>query len=107
MTRMTKTTRDGFRRALIAGALGAAMGAGAVATPALADTLGYYYDGTTVYTPAPPTTTTTTYTYTSPSYTYVEPAPVTVYEHREHRDRDHGAGIHLDTPIFDFGVGFH
>jgi hypothetical protein len=106
MTRKTESIRDrGFRRALISGVFAAAvLGVGAVAAPALADTLGYYYEETTVNPPPPPTTaTTTTYTYTSP--TYVEPAPVEVYEHREHRE--HGAGIHLDTPIFNFGVGVH
>ena len=103
MTRMTNSTRTrGFRRALIAGAFGAvALSAGALATPALAGTLGYYYEDTTVYTPAP-ITTTTTYTYTSPTYTYTEPAPVTVYEHRER-----GPGIYLDTPILNFGIGLH
>jgi hypothetical protein len=107
MTRMTESTRTrGFCRAVIAGALGAlVLGVGAMAAPALADTLGYYYDGPPVYTPAPSTTTTTTYTYTSPTYTYTEPAPpppTYVYEHREH-----GPGIYLDTPILDFGIGIH
>ncbi len=103
MTSPTESTRTrGFRRALIAGAFGAvALGLGAMATPAMADTLGYYYDGPPVYTPAP-TTTTTTYTYESPTYTYTEPAPVPVYEHREH-----GPGIYLDTPVLNFGIGFH
>jgi hypothetical protein len=103
---MTESTRTrGFRRAVIAGALGAVvLGVGAMAAPAVADTLGYYYEGPPVYTPAPTTTTTTTYTYTSPTYTYYpEPAPPTyVYEHRER-----GPGIYLDTPILNFGVGFH
>jgi hypothetical protein len=101
---MTESTRTrGFRRALIAGAFGAAvLSMGAMAAPALADTFGYYYDGPPVYTPAP-TTTTTTYTYTSPTYTYYpEPAPPTyVYE------RERGPGIYLDTPIINFGIGFH
>ena len=63
MTRMTESIRTrGFRRALTAGAFGAvALGAAATATPALADTLGYYYtDAPPVYAPAPSTTTTTT-----------------------------------------------
>jgi hypothetical protein len=98
MKRRTESTRNrGFRRALITGAFGA-VALSIAAAPALADTLGYYYDGPPVVTPAPTTTTTTT-------YTYAEPAPTYVYE-REH-DRDHGAGIHLNTPIFNFGIGFH
>jgi len=104
MKRKIETMRNrGFRRALIAGAVGAvALGAGAIATPALADTLGYYYDGPPVYAPTR-TTTTTTYTYTSPIYTYVEPAPpVVVYEHRER-----GPGVYLDTPVLNLGIGFH
>lgn len=104
MTHMTESTRTrGFRRAVTAGVFGAialALGAGAMATPALADTLGYYYDGPPVYTPGPTTTTTTTYSYTSP--TYVAPPPPVVYEHRER-----GPGIYLDTPVLNFGVGFH
>jgi hypothetical protein len=55
-----------FRRA------GASVALGVMAAPALADTLGYYYDGPPVVTPGP-TTTTTTYTYTEPAPTYVEP----------------------------------
>lgn len=91
----------GFRRALIAGAFGA-VALGAVAAPASADTLGYYYDAPPVVTPGPTTTTTTTttYTYTESAPTYIEPAPI-LYE-REHH---HGAGIHLDTPILNFGIG--
>ena len=106
MKRMTESIRNrAFRRALIAGA---SMALGLMAAPALADTLGYYYDGPPVVTPGPTTTTTTTYTYTEPgptyvepAPTYVEPAPVYVYE-REHH---HGAGIHVDTPILNFGIG--
>lgn len=105
MTRMTETIRiRGFRRALTAGAFGAmALGVAALATPALADTV-YYESTPPVYVPAPSTTTTTTYTYSSPTYTYVEPAPppAVVYEHH-----DRGPGIYLDTPIINFGVGFH
>ena len=99
MKRMIQSIRNrAFRRALIAGA---SVALGMAAAPALADTLGYYYDGPPVVTPGPTTTTTTTYTYTEPAPTYVEPAPVYVYE-REHH---HGAGIHLDTPILNFGIG--
>jgi hypothetical protein len=98
MKLLTQSIRNrAFRRALIAGA---SVALGVIAAPALADTLGYYYDGPPVVTPAPTTTTTTTYTYT-------EPAPTYVYEREHDRDRDHGAGIHLDTPIFNFGIGFH
>src|SRR5215472_16485579 len=107
MTRKTENARNrGFRYAVIAGAIGA-VALGVMAAPALAETLGYYYEQpVTVYTP-PPTTTTTTYTYTSPprTYTYVEPAPppppTTVYE-RPAR----GPGLYLDTPILNFGIGF-
>ena len=105
MTRMTEIRTRGFRRALTAGALGAmALGAAAMATPALADTLGYYYESPPPVYVAPSTTTTTTYTYSSPTYTYTEPAPppAVVYEHH-----DRGPGIYLDTPIINFGVGFH
>lgn len=98
MKPMMESIRNrGFRRTLIVSAFGAVAFA-VMSAPASADTLGYYYD-------APPTTqqtTTTTTTYSS----YTEPAPTYVYE----RDRDrheHGAGIHLDTPILNFGVGFH
>ncbi len=82
---------------LIAGALGV-LALGMTAMPALADT--YYYD-------APPTseqttTTTTTYTNTEPSRTYVYER-----ERERDRDRDHGAGIHVDTPILNFGIGIH
>ena len=96
MMRRPESTRDlGFRRALIAGAFGA-IAFGMTAVPTLADTV-YYYD-------APPateqtTTTTTTYTNTEPSRTYV-------YERERDHDR-HGAGIHLDTPILNFGIGVH
>ena len=104
MTRMTESTRTrGFRRALIAGAIGVmAVGAAAMATSALADTI-YYQSPPPAYVPAPSTTTTTTYTYSSPTY-YTEPAPppAVVYEHP-----DRGPGIYLDTPIINFGVGFH
>jgi hypothetical protein len=104
MTLMTESTRTrGFRRALIAGAFGAAT-LGVAAVPALADTLGYYYDGppVTVVTPAPPVTTTTytyTPTYTYPAYTY--PAPAYVYEPAPR------PGFYIDTPILNFGIGFH
>jgi hypothetical protein len=101
MTSMTPSTRNGgFRRALIAGAFGA-VALGLTAAPALADTFGYYYDGppTTVETPGWTTTTTT--------YYRTEPVPAYVYERERDRDRDHGAGIHLDTPILNFGIGFH
>ena len=100
MRRRTESTRNrGFHRTLIAGAAGA-VALGAVATPALADTLGYYY-APPVYEPGPTTTTTTTYTYTAPTYTYTYPAPAYVYEPA------HGPGIYLDTPILNFGIGFH
>lgn len=105
MMRMTEKIRTrGFRRAITAGAFGAlAFGAAAMVTPALADT--YYVQSTPpVYVPAPSTTTTTTYTYSSPTYTYVEPAPppTVVYEHH-----DRGPGVYLDTPVINFGIGFH
>jgi hypothetical protein len=81
MKRRTESTRSrGFRSALIAGAFGA-VALGLTAAPALADE--YYYRTE----PAPP--------------------PAYVYERERDRDRDHGAGIHLDTPIFNFGIGFH
>lgn len=95
MKRFISTRDRGFRRMLIAGAFGA-VALGAAAGPALAD---YYYD-------APPTTeqqtTITTTTERSPSRTYV-------YEHERYRDRDrdHGAGVHVDTPILNFGIGIH
>ena len=69
MTFLTESTRNpGFRRTLIAGAIGAvALGA----TPALADVPGYYYaQPTTAY------TYTYTYTYTEPANTSVAPAQV-------------------------------
>jgi hypothetical protein len=100
---MTLTGRmSGIRRMLISGVLGAASLA---AAPALADTLGYYNEGPPVVVEQPSTTTTTTYTYTpAPA-----PPPTEVYEehHDRDRDRDHGAGVHLDTPIFNFGIGIH
>ena len=100
MKLMTQSIRNrAFRRALIAGA---SVALGVMAAPALADTLGYYYDGPPVVTRGP-TTTTTTYTYTEPTPAYIEPAPTYVYE-REHH---HGAGIHLETPIVNFGIGIH
>jgi len=101
MKRRTESPRNcGFRHALIAGAFGA-VALGLTAAPALADTFGYYYDGppTTVETPGWTTTTTT--------YYRTEPAPAYVYERERDRDRDHGAGIHLDTPILNFGIGIH
>jgi hypothetical protein len=99
MKLMTQSIRNrAFRRALIAGA---SVALGVMAAPALADTLGYYYDGPpTVYT-APTTTTTTTYTYTTPTYTYSAPPPAYVYE----RERRHG--IYLETPVLNFGIGVH
>jgi len=102
MTRMTESTRSrGFRRTLVAGAFGAAALA-VTAGPAVADTLGYYYDGPpTVYTAPTTTTTTTTYTYTTPTYTYSAPPPAYVYE----RERRHG--IYLETPVLNFGIGIH
>ena len=67
MTFLIESTRNpGFRRTLIAGAIGAAA-LGATAAPALADVLGYYY--------AQPATV-PTYTYTEPANTYVAPAQV-------------------------------
>jgi len=65
---------------------------------------GSAHDGPPVVTQGPTTTTTTyTYTYTEPTPTYVEPAPpVVVYEHRER-----GPGVYLDTPVLNFGIGFH
>ena len=101
---MTRTVRMGrLRRMFFSGALGVAS---LIAAPALADTLGYYADSPPVVVQDPSTTTTTT------TYTYTQqpaPPPTVIYEH-EHdrdRDRDHGAGIHLDTPIFNFGIGIH
>ena len=81
---------------LIAGAF-AVLALGMTAMPAVADT--YYYDAPQT---TEQTTTTTTYTQTEPSRTYI-------YEHEHERDRDrhHGAGIHLDTPILNFGIGVH
>ena len=74
MTFATESIRNpGLRRALMAGAVGAAALA-ATAAPALADVLGYYYaQPATVYTPGP--TYAYTYTYTEPATTYVAPAP--------------------------------
>jgi hypothetical protein len=70
MTFLTESTRNpGFRRTLIAGAIGA-VALGATAAPALADVLGYYYTQ-----PATAPTYTYTYTYTEPTNTYVAPAP--------------------------------
>jgi hypothetical protein len=101
MTRTLESIRNrGFRRTLIAGAVGAiALG---VAAPALADTViygspGYYYapPPATVYPPAP--TYTYTYTYETPVYGY--PAPVYKYER--------GPGVYVDTPILGAGIGFH
>ena len=98
MTRIENIRRNGLRRMVIAGALGAATLASA---PALADT--YYYDAPPVIEQGPTTTsTTTTYTYTA-----APPAPVYTYERERDRDRDHGAGIHVDTPILNFGIGIH
>ena len=102
MTRGTEIIRKAIRRLLISGAFSAAALA---AAPALADTLGYYYDGPPVVVQGP-TTTTTTYTYSEPAPTYVAPTQQTYVYERE-REREHGAGIHLDTPIFNFGIGFH
>ena len=94
--RMSTRNRD-FHRALIAGTF-AAVAVGVTLAPALADTLGYYYEEapTTVYTPGPTTTATTTYTYTYPA-----PPPAPVYT------RERGPGIYLDTPILNFGIGVH
>ncbi|HLJ22432.1 MAG TPA: hypothetical protein VKU84_19645 [Stellaceae bacterium] len=101
MTRIENFRSGGLRRMLMAGAFSAASLA---AAPALADT--YYYDAPPVVEQGPTTTSTTT-TY---SYTQTPSAPV-YYEH-EHdrdrdRDRDHGAGLHVDTPILNFGIGIH
>ena len=94
MKRKIESKRDrGFRRTLIASAVGA-VALGATAAPALADVVvygqsGYYYaPPPTTYVPAP----TYTYTYSAPVYTY-EPA--------------HGPGVYLDTPILNLGIGFH
>ena len=99
MKRRTESPRNcGFRHALIAGAFGA-VALGLTAAPALADE--YYYDGppTTLVTPGSTTMTTT--------YYRTEPAPPPAYVYERDRDRDHGAGIHLDTPILNFGIGIH
>jgi len=60
--------------------------------PALADTVVYGYPPpATVYAPAPAYT----YTYTPaypPAYTYT-------YER--------GPGVYVDTPVLNFGIGFH
>lgn len=99
MKRRLETTR-GFRRTLIAGAIGA-VALGAMAAPALADVVVYgtpgYYSAppATVYTPAP----TYTYTYTEPTYTY--PAPAYTYVPAR------GPGFYVDTPILGVGIGFH
>ena len=94
MKRRTETIRDrGIRRSLIAATIGA-VALGATVVPALADTVvyGYYPPPATVYTyPAP----TYTYTYTQPVY----PAPVYTYER--------GPGVYIDTPVLNFGIGFH
>ncbi|MGH7123921.1 MAG: hypothetical protein ACREFI_06075 [Stellaceae bacterium] len=90
------TTRNrGFRSVLAAGAL-AALAVSVTAAPAMADWVygpsGYYYaPSATVYAPAPAYT----YTYTEPAY----PAPVYGYER--------GPGVYVDTPVLNFGVGFH
>ena len=100
MTRMTERARNpGFRRTLIASAFGVAA-LSAAAAPALADTLGYYQDGPPVVVTTPGSTTTTTtytYTYTDPPY----PPPAFGYV------PERGPGIYLDTPILNFGIGFH
>ena len=99
MTGMTERTRNrSFCRALIAGAFGV-LALGATVAPALADTLGYYQEGPPVVVTTPgPTTITTTYTYTYTEPTYPPPAPVVP---------ERGPGIYLDTPILNFGIGFH
>ena len=92
MTRTESTRTRGFRRTLIGGAVGA-IALGAIAAPALADVVvygqpGYYYTApSTVYVPAP-------------AYTYPYPAPV-------YRTYERGPGVYVDTPVLNFGVGFH
>ena len=94
MKRRTETIRDRcFRRSLIATAIGA-VALGAMVVPALADTVVYGYPPpATVYTYGPGPT--YTYTYTQPVY----PAPVYTYER--------GPGVYVDTPVLNFGIGFH
>jgi hypothetical protein len=93
MRRSIESTRKrGFGRALIAATVGA-VALSATVVPALADTVVYGYPPpVTVYTPAPAYT----YTYTEPvyppTYTYV---------------RERGPGVYVDTPVLNFGIGFH
>ena len=97
---MTRPFRmRGLRRLLLAGAFTAASWS---AAPALAGTLGYYEEGPPVVVQEPTTEKTTTTT-----TTYTETAPAYVQEREHERDREHGAGVHLDTPIFNFGIGIH
>ena len=93
MTRTESTRTRGVRRILIGGAIGA-IALSATALPALADVVvygqpGYYY-----------TTPSYTYVYPAPAYTYTYPAPV-------YRTYDRGPGVYVDTPVLNFGVGFH
>ena len=94
MKRWTEKTRDrGFRRTLIAAAIGA-VALSASVVPTLADTVIYGYPPPATvytYTPAP--------TYT---YTYAEPVYPPAYYVRER-----GPGVYVDTPIIGFGIGFH
>lgn len=95
MKRSTEKTRDrGFRRTLIAAAVGA-VALGASVVPTLADTVVYGYPPPATvytYTPAP----TYTYTYTEPVY----PPPAYYVPER-------GPGVYVDTPVLNFGIGFH
>jgi len=87
------TRKRGFGRALIAATVGA-VALGATVVPALADTVVYGYPPpATVYTPVPAYT----YTYTQPAY----PPAYTYYE------RERGPGVYVDTPVLNFGIGFH
>ena len=85
-------TKRGFGRKLIAAAVGA-VALGATVVPAMADAVYGYPPPATVYTPAPAYT----YSYTQPAY----PPAYTYYE------RDRGPGVYVDTPVLNFGIGFH
>src|SRR6266404_6095675 len=105
MKLMTQSIRNrAFRRTLIAGA---SVALGVMAAPALADTLGYYYDGPPVVTPAPTTTTTTTtYTYTEPAPIYVEQAPTYVYEREQTPTPAQQAGVAVGTLTCNVSSGW-
>jgi len=64
--------------------------------PALADVVVYGQSG---YYSAPPPTVYVP----APTYTYTYSAPVYRYE----RTYERGPGVYVDTPVLNFGVGFH